>query len=48
MANPPPIDVRSAALLVKMRIAVDLSFGPVDGPLIKATVFVRLRRETPL
>ena len=46
--NPPPIDVRSAALLDKSWISVDLLFEPVDGPPIKATVFVQLRRETPL
>ena len=46
--NPPPIDVRSAALLDKSWNAVDLLFELVDGPPIKATVFVQLRRETAL
>jgi hypothetical protein len=48
MANPFPFGFHTAALLVKSRNAVDLLFEPVDGPPIKATVFVQLRRETPL
>jgi len=46
--NPPPFGVRTGAFMVRSRNSVDLLFELVDGPPIKATVFVQLRRETPL